>query len=197
MKINKFGFEKEFFVLKDGKHVLLQGELNNIPKDDCRWLAEARGEPHADPESAKVLFDLSVRRLGLDCQKHSVELVDAFTMPVPKELMRISRRDYGKNVSNVYFAAGKCYKNDKPRAGLHVHFDLSYQTDKSTHRDLATMPRIILAMDRLFAKDIKESKRVPGEYELKYYGFEYRSLPSTIDLDSVVAALYTIRDTIG
>jgi hypothetical protein len=49
--------------------------------------------------------------------------------------------------------------------------------------------KIVRSLDKIFEKEIKDAKRIPGFYEMKSHGFEYRSLPCSIDLDKVVDAL--------
>lgn len=50
------------------------------------------------------------------------------------------------------------------------------------------MPKIIGIFDNMFATEIKEANRIPSAYEIKPYGFEYRSLPSNIDKDKLIIA---------
>lgn len=197
MNIKTFGFEKEFFVLdKNGKYTLVTSE---IACDECHWLAEARGEPHAYPLHAKHLLNAATELLHASASKHGMVLVDKALAPdFPKELLRLAHRKYGKNASHSYFAHGGCYKHSIPRAGLHVHFgnarDIMHDGQKvATVEDTVNVPRIIWMLDNAFRSEIKEAKRVPGEYEFKRWGFEYRSLPSTVSLDKLVDVLYTIQ----
>lgn len=41
----------------------------------------------------------------------------------------------------------------------------------------------------LFALQIKETKRIPGCYELKTHGFEYRSLPASVSVVEVAKVI--------
>lgn len=47
------------------------------------------------------------------------------------------------------------------------------------------MPLVISTLDSAFENEIKSAGRVLGAYEIKDYGFEYRSLPANIDLVKV------------
>ena len=47
------------------------------------------------------------------------------------------------------------------------------------------MPMIIRTLDDEFKDVIDKTKRVTGAYEVKEYGFEYRSLPANVDLGKV------------
>ena len=195
MNIKTFGMEKEFFIKKDGQFVLAPTDL---PCDECHWLAEARGGPSGDPLVAKYLLLAEVERLKSKAASLGLQLVDSCSEAVPKELLRIARRKYGKSSCKAYFAHGGCYKNDKPRAGLHVHFGNQIDVHGADGKLVQTVqgfinaPRIIWMMDSAFRDIIKAAHRVPGENEVKTWGFEYRSLPSTVDLDMVVSTLLTI-----
>jgi hypothetical protein len=70
-------------------------------------------------------------------------------------------------------------------AGLHVHFSNPRKVDGrvgqtvvSEHFDFV---QIIRDLDKEFKDWIEAAERVPGMYELKPHGIEYRSLPATID----------------
>ncbi len=76
------------------------------------------------------------------------------------------------------------------RAGLHVHFsDIDEHTivDKDNKvvkyhtSNQLDIPYIVYQLDKMFKEHILCSHRQPGIYEMKPWGFEYRSLPSTID----------------
>lgn len=195
--IKTIGFEKEFFVRKDGKFIAAPSTL---PADSCGWLLEARGAPHSDPRVAKHLLFAEQERLTKGVVAQGAELVDADTAELPKELQRICRRTHGKGPSKSFFAHGGAYRSDRPRAGLHIHFGYARNIYDSqghlvtTVQEPANIPRIIWCLDRAFKGEIKASKRIPGEYEMKPHGWEYRSLPSTVDLDKVVQVLELIRD---
>ena len=193
MHITSFGFESEFFVLKDGKPVLASG----LPADACGYLAEARSKPDGDPTMAAYLHLAAEDLLARQAKELGLTLVKADTLDIPRETLRQWMRRFGKNPAKSYFMGGGCYRNTNPRAGLHVHFS-STETivDKEGRTRVIAkqlnIPRIIFLMDRAFKPIIKASKRIPGEYELKNYGFEYRSLPATVNPLDVVPVLQEI-----
>lgn len=183
---NTFGFEMEFFVRKAGVFTLAEG----LPRDACGYLAEARGENHRDPLSAAYLFKAEARKLALLAQSMGLELVRQETADIPKEQLRIWLRKFGKNSAHSFFMGGGAYRNNNPRAGLHIHFGsqrkiITKDGATETVAEITNMPRIIWLMDKEFKEDIKHAKRVPGEYEIKPHGFEYRSLPSIVDVERV------------
>lgn len=200
MNIKTYGFEKEFFLRTR------EGSLTLAPKtvsmDACGYLAEARGEPHSDPLTARHMLAAAVERLVSQARSSAVVLVDSHAEDVPKDLIRQAIRAHGKGRASSFFAHGGVgYRNTKPRAGLHIHFGTRQEGRHSdgtsySYTSITNMPRIIYLMDSAFSAEIKAAKRVAGEYEMKPWGFEYRSLPSTVDLDKVVAVLSSIRDEV-
>lgn len=197
-----FGLEQEFFV-KQGENYVLAAPL---AADACGYLAEARGEPSDDPIQTKHNLLVAVEKLQEEAAKGKKTLECAFTAELPKEFLRVARRTFGKGPAHSYFVSEKVYVSDKPRAGLHVHFGSTETINYTEHvensergierkREVPVMiniPRIIFMLDKAFKDEIKEAKRVPGEYELKAHGFEYRSLPTTANLDKVVTTLRAI-----
>ena len=116
------------------------------------------------------------------------------TMRVPQRLLWEALREHGKpsypqGRGNIY---GMDYKPScrDSRAALHIHFSDTYTDAKGDkHCRIMDMPKIIQKLDGAFKKEIKEAKRLPGFYEMKPHGFEYRSLPCSVDLDEVVKVL--------
>jgi len=196
MKVATFGFELEFF-LRDSAGVFVKAPDSLAAyRDDCGYLVEARGDPSKCPLEARWLMHAAFVKLSRDASAAGLELVAAPTAKLPSETLRLCLREFGKSSAKSYYMYGKCYKTLKPRAGLHIHFagaEHVAKTDSGAHvsyRDHLNVPAIIRRMDIAFDKEIKQARRVPGEYELKHYGFEYRSLPSGIDLDCVADFLY-------
>jgi len=207
----EFAFEKEYFVVhKKMEGALYPNNLCLVPKgidrDECGYLAEARGPKNRCPIHAAYGLlaeeDILISKaldLGFDllcCRPYT---------KLPKSLARAAMREFGKGTypherGNLY---GKDFQpNDSwQRAGLHVHFSnnkiVKMFTPPSPHNPLGgyheesipagimDMPRIIRELDKRFAPEIKASKRLPGFYELKPYGFEYRSLPNSISVVEV------------
>lgn len=187
----KFGFEREFFVTKNGEYCLAEG----LPKDDCGYLAEVRGEPHTDPAKALALYLIEearvielARSLGMKLHLHDY-------VALPPKLKNKWLRMFGKGPAvdegSMY---GKFWSGNLSRAGLHIHFSNQREIiDSRGYNQIVAgiidMPKFIFGLDKIFAEEIKTAKRVPGLYEMKAHGFEYRSLPTSIDMNKVVKAL--------
>lgn len=188
----KFGFEKEYFVYAPPNYDYIIVPAG-APKDECGWLAEARGESHSDPLSAAYLLSKAEADLEIYLGKFGVKLdLENSYSKLPKDLVRQATRRFGKNP--VGDERRNLYGKDWPlaniqRAGLHVHFsNQGFVEGKNGtvpySRFFDPIP-IIRALDKKFATAIKANKRIPGEYELKSYGFEYRSLPSNVSAREV------------
>jgi hypothetical protein len=192
----KFGFEKEYFLQKAEVEPKVFVEVPpGIPKDECGFLVECRGPACGDVEEAAVLFLLTEKRLEAQVSKAGYVLDQYMnTLKLAPEFKRDLARRYGKEVYpttrfNLY---GKDFKTtDKwDRAGLHVHFSNQVEIVTKTCKKCATklqtvtvaqfvnVPVIVRALDEAFKVEIKQAYRLPGWYEIKPHGFEYRSLPA-------------------
>lgn len=209
--VKTFGLELEAFLVdKAGEPAAAD---YNIPHDDFAFLAEARSESHAHAREAGHLLNAAIDRLRKTVTKENLYLRFQDTMNVSKKLIRERLRGSKKSYGSSYFAHGGGYKNQTPRAGLHLHFGsvseyyskaTSYESGKgerSTYSKVnivlqVNMPRIIWMLDEAFKEEIRAAKRIPGEYELKPHGFEYRSLPASIwttKQEKVIATLEKIE----
>ena len=190
----KFGFEREFFVTKDDQYVL----ADTLPHDACGYLAEVRGEPHNDPAKALALYNIEEGNIKRRAEDQGLRLVLLDWIKLPKSIKNIALRRFGKNPSiNEGSMYGKFWSEGIQRAGLHVHF--SNEIEVNIGRDIRKipgildLPKFIFGLDKIFAKEIKEAKRVPGLYEMKPHGFEYRSLPASVDMKKVANALVVLE----
>lgn len=185
----KFGFECEFFLRdKDTKEFRIVTQF--LPKDDCGYLVEVRGEPHTDPIKAAYLWAAEFKKVR-ELVPPALELVTSPYEILPKPFLLQCLRAYGKNSAHERGMCGKLMPVDKySRAGLHVHFSNQVEYEEYDRGDrghfknwvsgMIDIPKYVLALDKAFKSQIKEAKRVPGLYEMKAHGFEYRSLPNTV-----------------
>lgn len=201
----KYGFECEYWVCKDivddalsAKPVNLSLVPKGLPKDECGYLAEVRGDPHNDPEKAAALFRVEEKRTIDLFEKEGLLLWNGSgAIQLPKKFLYEALLRHGKAANpygrgNIY---GKSYKpfDRWARAGLHIHFSDEYpDKDGKMHCRMIDMPKYIQALDKAFEKEIKEMYRLPGFYEMKPHGFEYRSLPCSASLEKVVDVLRKI-----
>lgn len=196
--VNSFGFELELF-LKRGDEYVVPSKGHYLPTDACGYLVEIRGDPHSDPLKAMYLMKADLERVTVQAANLGYNLELAHTAPISKNFLRLIRRSRGKNPSKSFFAYGGMYRSDTPRAGLHIHFGSlitkKYDNDNSfSYTSIVNIPRILQVFDTEFKKEISDTKRIRGEYEIKEHGFEYRSLPATTDLNKVVSVLEKLKE---
>jgi hypothetical protein len=193
----EYGFEREFFLRKRGEGLVAVPGALRVYTDGSGVLVEARGAPHTNPilavfsyRGAEFLLKRAVRKA-----KHSV--IHEASFLVPLAVQRRARRSFAKGpdeYQNLYGLDYALSKTDDEggkwfRAGLHIHFS---RTKKVEGRhglidvpDPLDMVQIIRTLDGQFETEIADTDRVPGMYEMKPYGFEYRSLPADMDLTVV------------
>ena len=173
----RVGFECEYFVLDESDKLVLP---KGVPIDECGYLTEARGVPHGDSFEAAFSMLAATARIKRDLAIEKMKLLmSECTIVLPAGLKQEASRNFGKgpvpatrgNLYGLSYAPGDKWD----RAGLHVHF---------SNRD-REMAKIVLALDAKFIKQIREARRLRGFYEWKSHGFEYRSLPSTINVEEV------------
>lgn len=191
----RFGFEREYFVRNSvGDFVLVP---LGVPMDDCGYLAEARGEAHSNPLSAAFLLLAEEASVKAKLPK-GVKLAFIDTTEVSDATLRAALRRNGK--SAYPHERGNLYGYDYDagdrlcRAGLHVHFSNIRDVEtKSGYVEsipqIMDMPKIIQLLDKAFKSEIDAAKRIVGCYEMKPHGFEYRSLPASVDPRKVAEVL--------
>ena len=202
----KFGLEKEFFLLQDGKPqpVLMDDRYINIPHDECGFLVEARGEPHALIIDAVFSLKASVYKIErqlADLNKNVVlpySLSDSPVLKVDRATRLKCSRHFVKGLTkyqNLYSYESHRNSLAEATAGIHVSFtcEESFHVKDGEYKKYNAnfdWAQIFIKLDKAFAEEIKTSKRRPGFYELKPDGrIEYRSLPANADLDKLIEVL--------
>lgn len=202
----KFGFEKEYFLTRKDSPEFCEVPTS-LPMDECGYLAECRGPAADDLLTAAYLFLCEQDKL-IDRAAQLGYQLDLFTnttrLPAKfrQEVMRAHGKDcYPATRYNLY---GKDIgPNDKwDRAGLHVHFSAQKEVVTERCKECGTpksrmvvagslnIPLIVRVLDERYADLIKSCRRLPGWYELKDHGFEYRSLPAHFPNDVIDVAKF-------
>jgi hypothetical protein len=190
-----FGFEREFFVLR-GEEVCVAA-TENLPHDGCGYLAEARGKEDHNPTTAAFLMLADEQRLKVSALAKGLTL-DTASRKLNKTFKFNAMRNFGKQPQTDFSMSGKWNSPSLSHAGLHIHFGkVLYHQGKKRKvligAGLINIPHIITSLDKRFAADIKAAKRALGLYKLKSHGFEYRSLPATIDPVGVATFIEEVR----
>lgn len=192
----KIGLEKEFFVLRDNKPIVVPPQLG---ADESGVLAEARGNPFSNVTEAIFSLQASAYDLSKRAEILKVSLIDHPLMNIPRSLKLEARRLYPKGLTryqNLYGFQSHRNSVSEQTAGVHVSFTKTRE-EKVADRtfrcnEIFDFPQIFRKLDAAFATEIKESKRRPGFYELKADGrIEYRSLPANVDMDKLIDVLTT------
>src|ERR1051326_8940348 len=206
------GLEKEFFALNEENEVVLVPD--KLPRDDCGWLVEARGEPAKDIVEAVFSLRAAVFRINKSLAQYNannhpenaqIPLSDAPVMRVYKET-RIEaqrRNDKGRiKYRNLYGHDTHRTTLAEATAGVHVTFSnagkVHCKEETFSYNANFDWPYIFHKLDRAFEEEIKAAKRNPGFYEVKTDGrVEYRSLPANVDLDKLIEVLGKIISARG
>ena len=145
------------------------------------------------------LYNAEEYKVKREAEKLGLTLVLQSWTKLPPKFLKQTLRQFGKNPSvdegSMY---GKFWSGNIQRAGLHVHFsneiEVEIQNIKRTVSGIIDIPKWVFGLDKIFEKEIKEARRVPGLYEMKSHGFEYRSLPADIDMIKVANVLVILQN---
>lgn len=182
----KIGFEVEFFVeeMVGGEIVLpsIAGLSSNMC-DECGWLAEARSNPFEDIYFTSFDLTRNVDKMK-KYLKSEYKLSHLTTVRLPHKLLWKAVRQFGKHSADDECMYGEIKERKDQTAGFHIHFSNSTEVYRNSNKEYVygslNIPYIIKFFDKAFKEEIKCSKRQPGCYEMKPWGFEYRSLPNTV-----------------
>lgn len=187
----KIGLEREFWLEDKGREILLIPD--SLPADGCGLLVEARGGPGSDAYDAVASLEADAWRirdkLANDPALPGLMLADTSYRKVSAKLLLEALRIHGKQRvawRNLYGHSKHANPAGTITAGLHVSFtDERYFWKKATDKSQAynaawDFPLLFKIMDNEFKREIRDSLRRPGFYEVKPDGrIEYRSLPSS------------------
>lgn len=196
----KFGFELEAFCLNlDGTTSLVP---DDVPMDECGWLAEIRSDPHEDITKAIYLLKAETKKVEKIANGKRLKLLYVPLLQIDRDLKVQAARKHGKGLINYKNLYGhETHKNATKfaTASLHVNFTNEhtwhYKDEKgvpSKHKysGFVDHAKLIVGLDAAFKEEIKKAKRNPGFYEVKTDGrIEYRSLPNDVSLDKLETVL--------
>jgi hypothetical protein len=196
----KYGLEKEYWLMKGQK---VQVIPVGLPHDSCGYLLEARGQPYPDITDAVYSLKADEDRLYRMVQYGDKIPADCTISESPYKTLTAdtilkATRYYAKGLTsyqNYLGHAGHAVKSTQGTAGVHITVSNEYTFTNSTGgKQMVNLNfdwlRLFQHLDRFFALEIREAKRLPGFYELKGNGLiEYRSLPANVDLNKVITAI--------
>jgi len=200
-EIREIGLEREVFLLRDSK--IMEPSEYGFAYDEMGFLIEERSEPwrHLNTiqmtlEMQHMLFEHRAKFFGMDLAMTPTMLGSAEQVEYIADKYKI--RDFEDYTKNIYghknsHHLGIFPADDKDfytlTAGIHVHF-----SSRTEHGRVVELPieNIVEKMDEAFHEDIQRTGRLPGEWEPKTHGFEYRSLPCDMDILSVLQTAFKI-----
>lgn len=193
----KIGLEKEFFIAQNGN---LTYAPTGLPFDESGLLAEARGLACDNIIDAVFSLKADIFRLEQIAKKLGVDLIDAAIGTVPKSVKIKASRIFPKGLTkhqNMYGFEAHRNSVHENTAGIHISFTRPQKVlGKEGYIEYFAMfdyIQIFRRLDLAFKEEIRDAKRNPGFYELKPDGrIEYRSLPSTVNLNKVIEVLKDI-----
>lgn len=196
--IDEIGLEREVWLL-DKNNKIVEPAIFSFPHDDFGFLIEIRTRPHTTPKP--ILEDLKKLTEAFKHQAKLFNLKIVIKNWMPTDYMLIKKlqikynyanlHDLTENVnSGVTLSHATGILGDRLSAGIHVHFSRKLFSDG--RRVQLPIRKIVQKMDEYFAPEIRQSGRFFGEYEIKPYGFEYRSLPATTDPKEILDYAFTL-----
>jgi hypothetical protein len=169
-------------------------KLYGFPYDEMGFLVEIRSLPSDRLYPVYTTLQQEELQYSLRSNKFGMNLLPTPFLYSEEEWIKNIGKKY-KDAWNSVVDAKNIYGNKqthhlgvfedesgcyKLTSGIHVHFS-SRDSNSGEVIDLP-IEKIVRRMDESFKKEIEESGRFKGEYELKSHGFEYRSLPCNTDI---------------
>jgi hypothetical protein len=191
-----FGFELEYFVINKKNQVVVPREELSSFLDAGGILVEARGEPQKHPALALVALKLKYAVLNKAVRKAKRRLLLAPRAKVTPASLRYAqshKKGFNPEAAPIFERFRNPVKLEHRipgvyQAGFHVHFSQPdpYDPKRNMPFDMVYPIRLL---DQEFAREIHLAGRLPGAYQIKPYGFEYRSLPATVNQKKLVKVL--------
>ena len=207
-EIREIGIEKEIFLL-DENNEIMEPKLYGFPRDEFEFLVELRSLPSDRLYPVYTTLQQEELQYRLRANKFGMHLEDKPNMYKSNDwidnhwnkynLYRFDDCDY---TENIYGNKGESHhfgvlddtfegiERKRLTAGIHVHFS----SRDSITGEVIDLPieKIVKKMDKQFHWTIKEAERNRGEWEPKTHGFEYRSLPSNVNMLRVLKCAFKI-----
>jgi hypothetical protein len=202
-EIREIGLEKELFLVQNEK--IKEPKLYGFPYDEMGFLIELRSLPsdrlypvYTSLKEEELQYTLRANKFGMHVSDVPfIEYEKEFVDYIADKYKVYDFEDKTKNIYDIeqshhlgIFDLDDMYKLT---SGVHVHFS-SRDSNTGEVIDLP-IEEIVEKMDDEFEDEITLTYRQPGEWESKTHGFEYRSLPSNIDLlHALKTAFRILRD---
>ena len=208
-EIREIGIEREFFLLRKTKSMNLDERIvepkeYEFPADIFGFLVELRSEPWMHLNTVKMTWDMTKSYWEHRADKFGMELADIPYIVVPlrkgkyfynkyggDRYIDFTKNIYGKKETHhlgMFFDTDNCLLT----AGMHVHFSIRDTDCNVVKFTKEQIEEIVASMDNIFKEEIEQTRRIPGEWEPKQHGFEYRSTPCNVDVYKVLKSAFNI-----
>ena len=187
--------------LLNEKGEILEPALWGFPNDEFGFLVEIRSLPLETPERLLENMIVLIKAHTKQAETLGFQLKLSHREVIGKELVETCFKKYSWTylpdlTANLKPGITSTHATGveglEGTAGLHVHFSRHFVEGSTFLRVQLPIEKITRQMDSLFREEILQAKRILSEYEIKAHGFEYRSLPATVDLEKVIKASFNV-----
>lgn len=194
--MKSYGIELEYFVAKGEELQVLTEDAfvqaigKHLSTDDFPLLGELRSQSHPRffLAASDILWQEKETANFLSSKGFALWPIPAVKLPLKtyRKLQRVDIRKGAAKEENLYNLM-RPRKANIVQAGLHIHFSKSHKAGEKndiTVYEQLDIPKIVRQFDTYWDAQIKEAGRQKGWYELKPWGFEYRSLPNSVIMET-------------
>lgn len=194
--MKSYGIELEYFVAKGEELQVLTEDAfvqaigKRLSTDDFPLLGELRSATHPRffLAASEILWQVKETTSLLSSKGFDVWTCPNVKLPLKtyRRLQRVSITKGGAREENLYNLT-RPRKANTVQAGLHIHFSKSHMVGEKCDIKVfeqLDIPSIVRQFDNKFGQLIKDCHRQKGWYELKPWGFEYRSLPNNLLIEA-------------
>lgn len=194
----EIGLECEYWLL-DKEDNIIEAPKYNFPADEMGFLIELRSIWGSDPDTVVNSLEGEIFSVRKKAEQLGFKIHEAAWLPVTKEWQeyianKYQHRGLPDHTRNIYSEKQQTqhtgFREGRATAGLHVHFSIwDIEKEHFIWLSDSSIVRIVFEMDNVFLPEINRANRIIGEWERKGigddsgrpHGFEYRSLPATVD----------------
>ncbi len=193
---DEIGIEQECFLL-DKKGQIVEPKLYGFPFDEYGFLVEIRTQPHTNEKSLMTELIKLTNAHRAQAEELGFKLHFVHRMKLSSDFVKRLAVKYAwdclkDKTANVYYGTEVSHATGVDRwsedriiwgtAGTHIHFSRKRIIQQETRRVQLPIRKIVMIFDARFDRIISLANRIAGEYEIKPYGFEYRSLPASMNI---------------
>jgi hypothetical protein len=200
-----YGLEKEFFVVHpehNNDPLMVDTKIFGSNYDESGLLVECRGKPFNNIVEAVFSLKADIWKVEKLAASNNLSLSDNPVMIVSRKTKLQVQRNFVKGLSkyqNLYNYESHRNNLREHTAGIHISFTnpqtIYSKEGNLSYNGLFDYIHLFKYLDHHFSREIRESKRNPGFYEIKTDGrIEYRSLPANVNLDKVINVILNYKE---